>query len=73
LTGFFSYLLVGGFNIHTPHHLFPTADLSALPKILAIIDEVCKEKGIRQTKNNRLSCFVSLSKNIVKRSPFSKK
>lgn len=73
IKGFLSYLLVGGFNIHTPHHFFPTADLAILPKILDIIDEVCQEKGIKPIRNNRLTCFMSLSKAIVKRKPFSKK
>ena len=73
ITGFLSYFLVGGFNIHVPHHLFPTADLAVLPKILKIVDETCKERGIRQIRNSRLSCFISLSKGIIWRQPFSTK
>jgi fatty acid desaturase len=42
LEGFFSLLLLGGFNIHTPHHFFPTADHAILPQIFEIIDETCK-------------------------------
>ena len=38
ITGFWSYFLLAGLNIHTPHHLFPTADLAVLPQILQIVD-----------------------------------
>lgn len=37
-TGFISYFLLSGLNIHVPHHLFPTADLAVMPKLLSIID-----------------------------------
>jgi fatty acid desaturase len=38
ITGIWSYFIYAGFNMHTPHHLFPTADLVILPKILKIVD-----------------------------------
>jgi hypothetical protein len=44
-----------------------------MAKILKIVDEVCKEKGVKQVRNTRLSCFASISKGLVKRIPFSKK
>lgn len=72
LEGFWSYLLLGGFNIHTPHHFFPTADHAALPKILKIIDETCKEMNIKHTTNTRIACFKSISKGIVSRIPFER-
>lgn len=40
--------------MHVPHHLFPTADVSALPKLMEIIDEVCQEKGAKQIRNSRI-------------------
>ena len=42
IRGFFSYLLLGGLNIHTPHHFFPTADLNCHGRILDIMERVCK-------------------------------
>ena len=71
--GIFSYILLAGFNVHTPHHFFPTADLAALPKIFDIIKETCKKMGIKRFETNRVSCFASLSKGIIKRLPFIRK
>jgi fatty acid desaturase len=68
-----SYLLLAGLNIHTPHHFFPTADHAVLPKILIIVDEVCKERGIKHSVQNRMSCFKSLSRGITHRIPFTAK
>lgn len=73
MTGFFSYLLLAGFNIHTPHHFFPTADHAALPRIMAIIDRACKKMGIKHFETTRAKCFVSLSKGIINRIPFIRK
>jgi fatty acid desaturase len=73
VTGIFSYLFLGGFNNHTPHHFFPTADLSVQPKIMKIIDRICKEKGIKHFQTNRISCFISISKGIINRIPFVRK
>lgn len=73
LTGFFSYLLLAGFNIHTPHHMFPTADHAALPKIMTIIDRVCKKQGVKHFETSRAKCFVSLTKGIIYRVPFVRK
>ena len=73
ITGFFSYLLLAGFNVHTPHHFFPTADLAIHSKILVILERVCKRMGIKHFETSRAKCFVSLSKGIVSRIPFVKK
>jgi len=73
VTGFFAYLFLAGFNIHTPHHFFPTADLSAHPKILKILERVCKRKGIKHFETSRGKCLLNLSKGIVKRAPFVRK
>jgi fatty acid desaturase len=37
LTGIFSFMFFAGFNIHSVHHMFPTADHSQFPKILPYI------------------------------------
>jgi len=37
LLGFWSYALGVGFNIHTPHHFFPTLDHHMLKPVLEII------------------------------------
>lgn len=73
ITGFWSFLLLAGFNIHTPHHFFPTADHSALPKILTILDRECSKKGITRFQTNRVKCLISLSKGIINRVPFVRK
>jgi fatty acid desaturase len=73
ITGFYSYLFLAGFNIHTPHHFFPTADHAALPKIMTIINRVCKKMGVKHYETSRGKCFVSLSKGIVSRIPFVRK
>jgi fatty acid desaturase len=73
VTGFWAYLFLAGFNIHTPHHFFPTADLMAHPRILEIIERVCARKGIKHFQTSRANCFLSLSKGIVNRIPFQRK
>ena len=73
ITGFWSLVLTAGFNQHTPHHLFPTADIAIFPKLLPIIDEVCKERGVRHNVHSRFSCQKSISKGIIKRMPYSAK
>ena len=42
ITGILSFVFLAGFNLHTIHHFFPTADHSILPKINKILIEVCK-------------------------------
>ena len=73
ITGFWSLVLTGGFNQHTPHHLFPTADIAIFPKLMPIIDEVCKEHGVHHSVQSRLSCQMSISKGIVNRVPYASK
>ena len=73
LTGFFSYLFLAGFNNHTPHHFFPTADETIHPKIMVIIDRVCKRMGVKHFESSRFQCFMSISKGIRKRVPFVRK
>jgi fatty acid desaturase len=68
-----AYLFLGGLNIHTAHHFFPTADQAVHPKILKIIDRVCQQKGVKRFKTNRINCFASLSKGILYRIPFAQK
>ena len=69
ITGFFSYLFTAGFNVHTPHHFFPTADLAIHSKILVIIKRVCQRKGIKHFETSRGKCFVS----FINRIPFVRK
>ena len=73
VTGFIAYVFLAGFNNHTSHHFFPTADQSSHPKILKVIKKVCKEKGIKHFTTNRIQCFISLSKGILHRIPFIRK
>lgn len=37
VTGIASFVLLAGFNLHTIHHFFPTADHSILPKLNKIL------------------------------------
>ena len=73
MSGFMSYLFLAGFNIHTPHHFFPTADLMAHPRIIKIIERECQKKGIKHFETSRAKCFVSLTKGILHRIPFVRK
>ena len=72
LGGMLSYMFFAGFNIHSVHHLFPTADHSQFPKILPLVVETCKEFGIKYRCKTKWQCLVSISKNMVSRVPYSK-
>lgn len=37
VTGIPSFVFLAGFNLHTIHHFFPTADHSILPKMNEIL------------------------------------
>lgn len=73
LSGFWAYLIAGGFNLHTAHHFFPTADQRVHHKITKIIDKVCQKKGIKRFTANRIQCFIAISKGILHRVPFVRK
>lgn len=70
--GLWSYFLLGGFNLHTPHHMFPTADHHFLGELYGVVREVCAEEGVKNWVHNRLTCIQSLSKAIVQRIPYEK-
>ena len=71
--GIFSYLLLAGFNNHVPHHFFPTADHYIHPQIKIIIEEVCKEKGVKYNERTRWYCLKSVAKGFTHRIPFANK
>lgn len=45
-------ILMGGFNYHTAHHLFPSVCSRHLPAITKIIRETAKEYGLPYTNDN---------------------
>ena len=71
--GIFSYILMAGFNNHVPHHFFPTADHHMLPKIKKIMEEVCRERGLKYNDKTRWECAKSLTRGFTKRVAFANK
>ena len=60
------FLVATSFGHHTLHHLFPTIDHSKLHYLYPILEETCKEFGIKYQTIPQVDMLVGMHKQLLR-------